>query len=453
LIRAVLSSALDNLCALKRYRLQGIDIWGLTLTLSVLIEPTVLHQLGGQLSFILSFGLLWLKNQSFFKTNMMLNMLISPNLLSQTFAWQPLTILANLFVIPLFSYIVVPTVFLGVTCGMIDFKPGMDLCEWLLVFIKEAIALGVHLPFEIVSGEPNVWWLLITIIGTGALLVKATAKKWLCVSGMYILLAFGIGANNDTFIAFVDVKQGDATLWRSHNGENYLFDVGGDFKFLPNKNSKHSNFVAKQLVQVIRGYGIKQLDHLILSHQDIDHIGNFNEISQKISISNLYVPTGMTRTENYQRYIKPYLKVSTNVYEVLAGKSIGSAGCEVMHPFQAGRAQNEDSIVLKVWLLNQSFLLTGDLDVEGEKHVLDECKLGKIDILKCGHHGSRTSTSIRLLDAIKPKIGIISSGINNRFKHPHPEVLSALMQRRVMPYNTASVGMIWLDKQGIHTGL
>lgn len=472
LIRAVMASALSNYCQLMVRRLTPIDSWGIVLIVSLWFEPTVLHQLGGQLSFLLSFGLLWIGDSSFWQTNLLLNILIAPCLLAQTYVWQPIGILANLLIMPLFTYGVVPIVFIGVLSSSIHILWLANLCNDLITGVQTIIKWGDWLPGMINSGQPQLWWLISVLVLTGMLLIQPSLKRYVGLILMYALLYLGIGSANQPFLAFVDVKQGDAIIWRTEQKEVYMMDVGGQFrvgdhqkpfthqKINTNKNGKSEdeksediNYMSKQVCTVLKGYGIKTIDHLLLSHQDVDHIGNFAGISQQVKIKNLYVPKGMIITKNYQRYISPFLMRDTTVHETLAGDFIGQRKYPVVHPFYPGKGQNEDSIAILVNLMGLRCLLTGDLDIAGEKTILQRMDLGIIDVLKCGHHGSKTSTSDELLATLQPKLGIFSSGKNNRFKHPHPVVVDRLDKRGIQHLNTADEGMIYYEHGKWHTTL
>lgn len=269
----------------------------------------------------------------------------------------------------------------------------------------------------------------------------------------YLMLILGYAGTSQPFVAFIDVKQGDATLWRDDNKHVYLMDVGGSMQTLPTARQPKMNYVGQQLCQVLKGYGITQIDHLILSHQDIDHIGNFAYIAKKIRIKHLYLPSGMQDTKNYQLQIAPYVEKDTIRHEVVAGYTFEESDCRVLHPFKRGLGKNEDSIVVTMKIAGKRYMLTGDLDVVGEQKILHRYQLPKIDILKCGHHGSRTSTGELFLAALQPKMAIVSAGKNNRFKHPHTEVVARLKSRHITMLNTADLGMITFDDLSWQSGL
>lgn len=113
----------------------------------------------------------------------------------------------------------------------------------------------------------------------------------------------------------------------------------------------------------------------------------------------------------------------------------------VHHPDQPGAGTNEDSLVLQARISGQNFLWLGDLDKAGEEKMMARGALAG-NVVKLGHHGAATSTSAALLAALRPQLGIISAGRNNRYGHPAPETLAALQQAGVPWLNTAEVGYI-----------
>jgi len=120
---------------------------------------------------------------------------------------------------------------------------------------------------------------------------------------------------------------------------------------------------------------------------------------------------------------------------------------QVLAP-ESGAGQNEDSMVIKTKVGDKTFLFTGDLEQAGEKKLIRDYPNLKVDILKLGHHGSRTSTAPEFVAAIDPQFGIVSSGRNNRYGHPHEEVLETLVNQTVL--RTDQQGMIqfiWSEKQ------
>ncbi len=106
-------------------------------------------------------------------------------------------------------------------------------------------------------------------------------------------------------------------------------------------------------------------------------------------------------------------------------------------------AENNSSLVLRLQIERRRVLLTGDVEAEAERDLLD--RISRCDVLKVAHHGSRSSSTPAFLDAVTPRIGIISCGRQNRFGHPHPSVVEALTERRIRIWRTDLNGTVSLD--------
>lgn len=117
----------------------------------------------------------------------------------------------------------------------------------------------------------------------------------------------------------------------------------------------------------------------------------------------------------------------------------------ICHPMTEGKGENDDSISLYVDYGHFSLMMTGDLSKSGEQKIIKQFKLPKIDILKFGHHGSKTSTDDKFVNQLRPTVGIVSAGINNRYHHPNIETLRTAKKYHVKVYNTAEKGMIKIE--------
>ncbi|CAM4277298.1 hypothetical protein LIIV107777_08310 [Listeria ivanovii subsp. ivanovii] len=142
--------------------------------------------------------------------------------------------------------------------------------------------------------------------------------------------------------------------------------------------------------------------------------------------------------------MKQTLKVMPEVKRtiILAGAKwqVGNSTFECLYPEQSGNGGNDDSIVLKANLDNKIWLFTGDLESSGERAILD--KPIQADILKVGHHGSKTSSSKEFIQKVTPKFAIISCGVENQFGHPHEETIKTLEDRNVTIIRTDLSGEI-----------
>lgn len=127
--------------------------------------------------------------------------------------------------------------------------------------------------------------------------------------------------------------------------------------------------------------------------------------------------------------------------EVRAGMRLNE-WTTVQHPLESGTGENEDSVALLVNVGPKQLMMTGDLDQAGEERIIQNNQFRQVELLKLGHHGSKTSTAPSFVQVLKPHIGIVSAGVNNRFGHPNKETLVTAKQQGMMVFNTAESGML-----------
>lgn len=153
------------------------------------------------------------------------------------------------------------------------------------------------------------------------------------------------------------------------------------------------------------------------------------------------MPAGMQSQQSFKTQILPYLK-KAKVIEVTEKNQVNDLPLKIYHPLTAGQAANEDSVALYGVLGGMSVLTAGDLDRAGERLLAERHPEMKVDLIKLGHHGSKTATDPITLSKWQPSIGIISAGRNNRYHHPHQETLDTLQKNQMSVFNTQIHGMI-----------
>ena len=451
LVRAVLLALTQAWRELGWLRLSAVDAWGVALLGGLLLEPGVLHNLGGQLSYLLTFGLLWLTGKPGWWQCIFLSVLILPVLLWHTYAWHPISILANLVAMPVFTWLVIPVLLVGIGAAWCGLTPIMSCCNALINGIQFGIAQMDRVPGELVFGQPPLLLSGVALVGTVSWLLGRRRRT----IGLVLLVIYGVmfllpRLATGGFVAFADVGQGDATIVRLAPRQVMLVDVGGKMNLPqpPWATPQKRDFQAQQLVQFLRGKGITRVQQLVLTHKDIDHIGNLPHFLQQIPVDNIYVPLGMMQTEAYQELVAPHCK-GASVQEVQAGMRL-NRWTLVKHPFKSGAGDNEDSVAVLVETGPKRLMLTGDLDQAGERNLLDDPMLGRVPILKFGHHGSKTSTASEFVQRLQPNVGVVSAGVKNRFGHPNQETLVTAYQNNMQVFSTAESGMLqycWSGKR------
>jgi len=239
---------------------------------------------------------------------------------------------------------------------------------------------------------------------------------------------------------FFDVGQGDAIFVETESGKQMLIDTGP------------SDVVLQKLGEVMWPWD-RSIDALVLTHPDADHIAGTPGVLDRYQIGQVY-ESGLVAYTAVAKKIKD--EEQTNhipVSFLRAGGTFefGGVHVDVLWPRDIDVAnakddRNEASIVLKLTYQDTTVLLTGDAPETAEQ--MFAAQVGHIDVLKVGHHGSVTSTSNELLDAIQPTEAIVSVGKQNRYGHPHPLILERLRQHHTSVLQTMREGDILLWSNG-----
>lgn len=244
-------------------------------------------------------------------------------------------------------------------------------------------------------------------------------------------------------VYFFDVGQGDSILIEAPNGNQLLIDAG--------INSKAVEEVGKKLK-----WFDKNIDAILITHPDADHIGGFPAILSSFSIDYLLSSEKHEENDVLDEIKKKSSQYNAEFINLKKGdKIILDAGrhiyLDVLFPDDkfVAKDSNENSIVLKLVYGENSFLFTGDAPKNVEKYLISVFgNYLESDVLKVGHHGSNTSTSDEFLGFVKAKYGIISAEENNSFGHPHQEVLTSLKNFNVEILETKNLATIIARSDG-----
>lgn len=242
-------------------------------------------------------------------------------------------------------------------------------------------------------------------------------------------------------VAFLDVGQGDAIFIESPNGTQVLVDGG------PN------NAVFRELGKVMPFYD-RSIDLFIVSNPDKDHIAGFVDGLDRFKVSAVLEPGTVGASGAFRALEAGEEKHRVPKIVARRGMSIdlgGGAYLEILFPDRdvSGLATNDGSIVARLVYGETEVMLPGDAPQNIEQYLvsLDGGKL-QSDILKVGHHGSRTSSTESFVEAVAPKYAVISSGKDNRYGHPHKEVMDLFARLGIPALNTANEGTIIFKSDG-----
>jgi len=229
-------------------------------------------------------------------------------------------------------------------------------------------------------------------------------------------------------VYFVDVGQGDSSLIRFKN-KNILIDTGGSY---------YNNLISKNNILFYKSIGIKKINYLLLTHGDYDHMGEAINLVNNFKVEKVIFNCG-EYNELEKELIKVLDKKKIKYYSCIKELNIDNNKLYFLQTKEYDN-ENDNSNVIYTELNVYKFMFMGDASIATEKEILDKYNLRHIDVLKVGHHGSKTSSSKEFIGDINPKYSIISVGKNNRYGHPNKEVLNNLKDSKV--YRTDENGSI-----------
>ena len=235
---------------------------------------------------------------------------------------------------------------------------------------------------------------------------------------------------------FIDVGQADAILV-SCQGKHMLVDGG---------NVEDSSLVYSYL----KKHNVSHLDYVVCTHAHEDHVGGLSGALTAATASKVFAPVTDYDTKAFRNFVAKAEERECTVEIPSTGTSfqLGGATVTVIGPLKQYDETNNTSIVLRIVYGETSFLLTGDMETEAEKDLLEAGIHLRSTLLKLGHHGSNTSTSYRFLREVAPTYGVISVGTDNSYGHPNDEVLSRLRDANVTLYRTDLQGDVICTSDG-----
>jgi competence protein ComEC len=258
-------------------------------------------------------------------------------------------------------------------------------------------------------------------------------------------------------ITFLDVGQGDSAVIETPSGQVILIDGGGSLSFGEEsweRRRKPREVGEDVVVPFLKARGIQRIDWLVMTHGDADHIGGLKAVVEQLPvihvIRNPHPPRTTLERELMDRLRRSGAIVFTAPLGVRWTLEPG-VSWQFLHPgpLQHGHLDqtNNDSVVFLLTVYGYRVMMTGDIEEKGEKTMLRHWDLPEVDVLKVAHHGSTTSTSEGWLDAIRPRMAVVSVGRNNRFGHPAPEVIRRLKDRDITVWRTDRNGAVTVRMQ------
>lgn len=361
-------------------------------------------------------------------------------LTSQKFGIVPLLLqIVSSFIAAVACSFFVPCVILSLLFSPVFATPSSLLLMFLnyLITIADKYYSGISIPFDIAM-------IIFVLLFVTSFKVSSISRKFRIP--LFVLLLALVMSNilsalfvADAKIVFIDVGQGDSCLVMCGN-KTVLID-GGTYEA-----------GEESVLCVLDYYDIRHVDIAIATHWDMDHIGGLLYLYQNGIIDQIY--TSYIGKGPKQQEIMDEFMPDESIEEVFslleAGDSISlsdSFVVDVLYPLSRNTYDggNDDSLVLLLKCNETNLLLTGDLAEDGEIDMLSDMSIGKVDILKAGHHGSGYSTGYALLSDTRPDIAVISAGINNIYGHPSEETLKRLRESDADIISTLDIGAITIE--------
>lgn len=324
-----------------------IDTWSICLLLHLCFVPGVLMNIGGQLSYLLSFALSRVRWKNVWQQTMGLELIGLPVLIHSTFQFHILSVLLNLILIPLFSTVILPCVLFCAVAG--HFIPASVLIvnDGLLRFQHLLEWLG-NLPGLIIFGKiPSCISLVLLILTLLIFDLPKFKRPFILFTFMiyltcFLIIRFPIHGE----VVFFDIGQGDSILIREpFNRRIMLIDTGGHLNFKTPQWKKRvitSDDAQRISINYLKSKGISSVDAVLLSHSDADHVGNITTICRELNVKSIMVPLGMESMTKLTRRLPKQVPV----VPVTDQSEFNNLPLTVLHPFKRGKGANEDSMVL-----------------------------------------------------------------------------------------------------------
>ena len=237
--------------------------------------------------------------------------------------------------------------------------------------------------------------------------------------------------SNESELHFIDTGNSDAILIKNNN--KFALIDGGD------------NDDEERVVSYLKDQGVKELEYIFATHPHADHIGGLDAVVNDIPVKNVYVSNGDSDSKTYSDFIYAMANkgLSPSVPLLNSEFKLGSGKFKVISAANE-KDPNNNSLVLEYVNGNDKVLLMGDAEEKIER----ELDVSDVDLLKVGHHGSRSSSSSSFIDKINPKYAVILVGANNKYGHPHKETMDTLASKNIEIHRSDECGHIVFKSSG-----
>ena len=432
MVRSSIQFILFSINKLFNLKIKNINIVILLFSILLLYNPYYIYNIGFLFTFVISFSLI-LFNKVINRGNVIIKSfklsIISflsslPILINNFNQVNFFSIFYNLFYVPFVSFILFPFSLLTLLFSF------LDNINYVFITVFENIS-GILsknnlLTFNI--AKVPIVLIVIYYIILYRLFSKYNKKKLINLIMIIIIFILYKKYLLVPQITFIDIGQGDSSLIRLKN-KNILIDTGGNVRYSISKNI---------LMPYIKSEGINKIDYLIISHGDYDHMGEAITLVNNFKVDKVIFNCG--ELNNLEKeLIKVLDKKKIKYYSCIKELNIDKNKLYFLQTKEYDN-ENDNSNVIYTELNGYKFMFMGDAGIDKEKDILEKYNISNIDVLKVGHHGSKTSSSEEFINEMNQKYSVISVGKKNRYGHPNKEVLENLENSKI--YRTDQDGSI-----------
>ena len=431
IVRSIVFFTILQTIKLLNININTKDSLLLSISIILLIYPKFIYNIGFLYSSIISYTLIFYSNK--FNKKYFINLLLIsfisllislPITINNNYTINLLSILINIIFVPLVSFILYPLSLLTFIFKFLYpiFNFFIKITQYLSNIIANIKIFIIPIP------KLNYFYIFMYYIFVYFTLSK-NKKYLICIIILIIFIKNTYILDTNYYTYFLDVGQGDISLIKNKD-DTTIIDTGG----ILNSTYKLSD----NIIMFLNSIGINKINTLILTHGDYDHMGEAINLVENFKVEKVIFNCGeFNDLEN--ELIKVLDKKQIQYYSCIKELNIDDNKLYFLNDKDYGN-ENDNSSVIYTELNNNKFLFMGDAGVEVEKNLIEKYNLKDIDILKVGHHGSKTSSSKEFINNINPKYSVISVGKNNRYGHPNKEVLNTLENSKI--YRTDQNGSI-----------
>ena len=429
LLRATLFYFLDDVNKIFNNLLSRKNLFYMTLFISLILFPSYIYLSSFYYTNILAYFLIIkdYKKKSIVRFNLYAFFISLPLTIYFNYKFNLLSILYSFMFSFVICYLLYPLSFLSLMFSFFD-----RIFYYLTRFINLSVLKLDNIKYlTVIVPKVNVYIIVIIYTLHYLYIDKHKVRYIMYLAIIFFYSYFRVYFDANSYVYFLDVGQGDSILKVSKYHKNItLIDTGGSVY----KNT----YLYKSLEVFLNSLGVRKLDNLILTHGDYDHMGEAINLVNNFKVKKVIFNCG------------PYNDLEQELIKVLGKRKIPYYSCikelnienNKLYFLQTKEYDNENdnSNVIYTEIGDYRFIFMGDAGVDKEKDIIEKYNISDIDVLKVGHHGSKTSSSMEFINEIDPKYSVISVGKNNRYGHPNKEVLNVLENLKL--YRTDKDGTI-----------